>query len=147
MRIISGSYCSELPLDITKIETSLDRLGQAVAEGGKLPTLLSEIRKQEQQHTCLCTELATLDSMTLTPFDPVQVERELKNYLADWIGLAQRHPAQTRQILRKLLPNRIKVWREVRGGEKSYHFQGEAAVGKLFNGLLNIEKSGVPNGI
>ena len=31
--------------------------------------------------------------------------------------------------------------------EKSYYFEGDAAVGKLFNGLVHIERSGVPNGI
>ena len=61
-------------------------------------------------------------------------------------SLAQAHPAQTRQILRKLLPSRIRVWRKVRGGEKSYHFEGEAAIGRLLNGLVNIESVGVPNG-
>jgi hypothetical protein len=46
----------------------------------------------------------------------------------------------------KLLPNRILVWREIRDGERVYRFEGEAAVGKLFNGLVHIERYGVPNG-
>ncbi|MDR4468040.1 MAG: hypothetical protein MRJ68_07050 [Nitrospira sp.] len=61
--------------------------------------------------------------------------------------MAQRHPAQARQILRKLLPNRIRVWREVRGKEKVYRFEGEAAVGTLLTGVVHIERAGVPNGI
>ena len=44
-----------------------------------------------------------------------------------------------------MLPNRILVWREVRGCEKVYRFEGETAVGKLFNGLACIERFGVPN--
>ena len=92
------------------------------------------------------TELTMLDSLSMTPFDPARVEHELRGYLADWPSLAQAHPAQTRQILRKLLPSRIRVWRVLRGSQKSYHFEGEAALGKLFNGLINIERSGVPNG-
>ena len=35
----------------------------------------------------------------------------------------------------------------MRGDKKIYRFEGEAAVGKLFNGLVNIERAGVPNGI
>ncbi|MDH4371607.1 MAG: hypothetical protein OEV99_17465 [Nitrospira sp.] len=66
----------------------------------------------------MATELAVRDGVAVTPFDPVRVEEELRGYLKDWSGLAQRHPAQTRQILRKLLPNRIRVWREVRDREK-----------------------------
>ena len=124
----------------------MDRLAHAVAEGGKLSTLLEGIKKHEDQRTRLCTELTMLDSLSMTPFDPARVEHELRGYLADWPSLAQAHPAQTRQILRKLLPSRIRVWRVLRGSQKSYHFEGEAALGKLFNGLINIERSGVPNG-
>ena len=56
-------------------------------------------------------------------------------------------PAKTGQVLRRMLANLIRVWREVEGGEKVYRFAGEAAVGNFFNGLANIERSGVPNGI
>ena len=136
-----------LQKDLAKVEAALDRLAQAVAEGGKLSTLLEGIRKHEDQRLRLCTDLALLDSLTVTPFDPIAIEHELRDYLKEWPSLAQAHPTQTRQILRKLLPSRIRVWREVRGSEKVYHFEGEAAMGKLFNGFVNIERSGVPNGI
>lgn len=46
----------------------------------------------------------------------------------------------------ELLGNCIRVWREIRDGDKRYFFEGDAAVGKLFNGLVHIERSGVPNG-
>ena len=133
--------------DLAKVEAVLARLAQAVVEGGTLAMLLGEIKKYEAQRTHLSTELAMLDGLAVMPFDSVRVEQELRGYLKDWSGLAQRHPAQTRQILRKLLPKRIRVWRELRGGEKVYRFEGEAAVGKLFNGLVSIERFGVPNGI
>lgn len=136
-----------LQTDLAKVEAALDRLAHAVAEGGRLATLLDGIKKHEDQRLRLCTELAMLDGLTNTPFDPARVEHELRSYLTDWPSLAQAHPAQARQILRKLLPNRMRVWREVRDGEKVYHFAGEAAVGRLFNGLVNIERFGVPNGI
>lgn len=133
--------------DLAKVEAALAWLAQAVVEGGTLATLLGEIKKYEDQRTRLSTELAMLDGLAVMPFDSVRVEQELRGYLKDWSGLAQRHPSQTRQILRKLLPKRIRVWRELRGGEKVYRFEGEAAVGKLFNGLVSIERCGVPNGI
>lgn len=138
---------SALQKELAKVEGALARLTHAVVEGGSLATLLDEMKKYEEQKTRLATELAVLDGLAVTPFDPVRVEEELRSYLKDWSGLAQRHPAQTRQILRKLLPNRVRVWREIRGGEKVYRFEGEAAVGKLFHGVVNIERSGVPNGI
>lgn len=66
------------------------------------------------------------------------------------IGVAQElllaskhHPAQTRQILRKLLPN-CRVWREVRGDEKRY--EGKAAVDRFSSRLVRVNKSDVLNG-
>lgn len=136
--------CQTIQKDLTNVEAELARLTQAVVEGGTLATLLGEMKKYEDQRTRSCTELAMLDGLAVMPFDPVRVEEELRGCLKDWLGLAQRHSAQTRQILRKLLPSRIRVWREVRGGEKRYRFEGEAALGKLFNGIAHIERSGVP---
>ena len=49
-----------------------------------------------------------------------------------------------RQLLRKLLPRRIRVWSEIRGDEKRYRFQSEAAVGKFFSGLVGGKSLGVP---
>lgn len=133
--------------DLEHVGTALDRLAQAVAEGGTLATLLALIRKQEERRTLLEAELATLDGLIAAPFNPARIEHELRTYLKEWSGLAQRHPAQARQILRKLLPSRIRVWREVREGEKVYLFEGEAALGNFFNGIAHVEKIGVPNGI
>ena len=45
-----------------------------------------------------------------------------------------------------MLPNWIQVWREVRGGEKAYRFEGEAAAVRFFKGLACLERFGVPNG-
>ncbi|MGH7181968.1 MAG: hypothetical protein ACREJN_08335 [Nitrospiraceae bacterium] len=63
------------------------------------------------------------------------------------MALAQDNHALTRQVLRKLLPERIRVWREDVGSEKRYHFEGKAAVGRFFSGLVGVKRFGVPNGI
>ena len=47
----------------------------------------------------------------------------------------------------ELLASRILAWSESREGERVYRFEREAAVGKLFNGVVHIERYGVPNGI
>ena len=60
------------------------------------------------------------------------------------LGLMNKRILHANNLL--MLPNRILVWREVRGCEKVYRFEGEAAVGKLFNGVVHIERFGVPNG-
>lgn len=91
----SAGKRQEIQKDLAKVEAALARLTQAVAEGGRLATLLGEMKKYEDQRTRLATELAMLDGLAVTPFDPVRVEEELRGYLKDWSGLAQQHPART----------------------------------------------------
>lgn len=133
--------------DLTHLEAELAQLATAIATGGALPTLLSAMQIREDRRTRLQAELATLEGLTTQPIDFKTMEEELRSYLGDWLSLAQQHPAQTRQVLRKLLPNRLRVWREVHGEEKRYHFEGEASVGRFFSELVKVKRSGVPNGI
>jgi site-specific DNA recombinase len=132
--------------DLRNIETELARLATAIAAGGPLPAFLAAVHDREEQRTKLQAELAMLDGLMLTPLDPARMEEELRSYLADWPMLTQRHPAQTRQLLRKLLPRRISVWRESHAGEKRYCYEGEASVGRFFSGLVGVKRFGVPNG-
>jgi len=131
---------------LAHVEAKLARLATAIATGGSLSALLSAFHDREERRTRLHAELAALDGVPFSHFDAVMMEHELRSYLVDWPSLAQRHRAQTRQILRKLLLRRIRVWREGVGVEKRYHFQDEAAVGRLFNGLVGVKSLGVPNG-
>lgn len=139
--------CEVLQNSLAHIEAELARLATAIATGGSMAALLSAIHDREERRTSLHAELAAIDGIPFVPFDADRVEEELRSYLADWPSLAQQHPAQTRQILRKLLPRRIRVWREVIGVEKHYRFEGEAAIGKFFSGLVGVKRFGVPNGI
>jgi hypothetical protein len=83
----------------------------------------------------------------LAQFDPEATRKELQTYLDYWSSPAKRYPAQTRQILRKLLPRHIRVWRQMCGKEPPYHYEAEAAVGRLFRGIVSEKRFGVPNGI
>ena len=109
--------------------------------------LLSAVQDREERRTRINAELAALDGVPFSQFDDARVEQELRRYLIEWPSFARRHHAQTRQVLRKLLPSRIRVWREVIGTAKRYCFQGEAAIGRFFSGLVDVKRFGVPNGI
>jgi len=141
-----GARRDALQKELPQIEIELVRLAAAIASGGTLPTLLSAVHEREERRTKIREELGRLNAFTLTPFDPVRIEEELRSYLTEWCSLANRHRAQTRQILRKLLPHRIRVWRELHGDEKRYLFEGQVAIGRFFSGLVGVKRSGVPNG-
>lgn len=129
------------------LETELARFTQAIAAGGSLPTIMSAIKEREARLQRVQGELAILDGTPIGQFDANQVEQELRGYLKDWSSLTSRHPAQTRQILRKLLPSRIRLSHDAEG---VYRFEGTASVGRMLSGMLGNQEGkrlGVPNGI
>lgn len=133
--------------ELRGLETELDRFTQAIAAGGSVPTILSAIQEREIRRVKVRAELALLDGAPIGRFDAGQVEQELRGYLKDWSCLTSRHPAQTRQILRKLLPSRIRLSHDAEG---VYRFEGTAAVGRMISGMLGNREGkriGVPNGI
>lgn len=136
-----------LQKELKQIEAELARLTTAIATGGTLTTLLRAIQERENRRTQVQAELALLNGVTVTTFDAERTEEEIRSYLKDWSGLAQRHPVQTRQILRKLLPEKQRI-RLRHDGHGRYRFTGEAAVGRLLLGGVALGTyPGVPNGI
>ena len=135
--------------ELAKIESELARLTAAVATGGTLSTLLAALKEREERRTRLHAELALLDGPPLSDLDPIRLEQQLRGFLDNWPALALRdnNHAITRQVLRKILPERIHIWREGEGPHKRYPFLGRAAVGRLFSGLVEVKRFGVPNGI
>lgn len=133
--------------ELRGLETELNRFTQAIAAGGSVPTIMSAIQDRETRRVKVQAELALLDGTPIGQFDAGQVEQELRGYLKDWSSLTSRHPAQTRQILRKLLPSRIRLSHDAEG---VYRFEGTAAVGRMLSGMLGNREGkwcGVPNGI
>jgi site-specific DNA recombinase len=133
--------------ELHSLEAELNRFTQAIAAGGWLPTIMSAIQEREARRVKVQAELALLDVTPIGQLDAGEIEQELRGYLKDWSSLTSRHPAQTRQILRKLLPSRIRLSHDAKG---VCHFEGTAAVGRMISGMLGNQQGkrlGVPNGI
>jgi DNA invertase Pin-like site-specific DNA recombinase len=104
-----------LTKELHHLETELARFTQAIAAGGSLPTIMWAIQERETRRVKMQAELALLNGTPIGQVDAGQVEQELRGYLKDWSSLTSRHPAQTRQILRKLLPSRIRLSHDAEG--------------------------------
>lgn len=118
-----------LQKELEQLKRELTSLTTAIAAGGALQTLLGVVQERGSRQTEVQAELAFLNGITVTPFNAEEAEHELRGYLKDWSGLAQRHPAQARQIVRKFLPDkqRIRAWHE---GNGHYRFTGVAVLGR-----------------
>ena len=118
-----------------KLERDLAQLTAAVTAGGPLKTLVSAIKTAERQVEQINTELAGLDGRTrVSGGERQRIERELRVRLDDWRGLLRRHVPQARQILRKLLVDRVVFTPTT----DCYEFTGSWTLGKLVSGVVDL---------
>lgn len=126
-----------LTKELRHLETELARFTQAIATGGSLPTIMSAIQEREARRVKVLAELSLLNSGPGKRFDLADTEQELKGYVSDWGNLTSRNLSATRQVLRKLLPSRIKLSRESDG---TYRFSGTVALGRMLTGLVGFHR-------
>ncbi len=98
---------------------------------------MSAIQEREAQRVKVLAELSLLDSGPGKRFDLADTEQARKGYLSDWGHLASRNSSATRQVLRKLLPSRIKLSHESDG---TYRFSGTVALGRMLTGLVGFHR-------
>jgi hypothetical protein len=117
------------------LERDLAQLTAAVTAGGPLKTLVSAIKTAERQVDQIDTELAGLEGRTgVSGGERQRIERELRVRLDDWRGLLRRHVPQARQILRKLLVDRVVFTPKT----DCYEFTGSWTLGKLVSGVVDL---------
>ena len=118
-----------------KLDGELARLTAAVTAGGPLKTLVSAIKTAERQADHIDAELAGLDGGDrVSRVERQRIERELRVRLDDWRGLLRRHVPQARQILRKLLVDRVVFTTRT----DHYEFTGSWTLGKLVSGVVDL---------
>lgn len=114
-------------------EEEVARLAAAIAAGGPLASLLAATRERETQLAHLRQRLQALDSMREAgTIDLPRIEKDLRARLKDWRGLLSGQVAVSRQILVKLLDDRLTFTPQA----DAYEFTGRVALGKLVSGLV-----------
>ncbi len=127
-----------LNADLAIVQGEIDHLTKAIATGGDIPSLVAAIKERETRKAHIEDELRSLQQLEeVAQLDLKEIERDLRERLEQWKDLLQRHPAQARQILRKLLVGRLVFT----PGENGVEFRGEAALGRVLEGLIRPRKS------
>jgi hypothetical protein len=131
---------ARLTRQILTIERELNNLRAAVAAGGQLETLISQLKDREHALAGLRTTLTQLDIQeALAQLDPSILEARLRAKLADFTGLRQRHPAAARSLLKKLLVGRLS-FTPITGPDRAYYrVEWDAA----FGGLVSEELAAI----
>ncbi len=129
---------------LAQTERELRNLVQAVAAGGETATLVEAVKQRERDRARVQRELASLDALAAVgSTDSVDLQRRLEHHLANWRGLLQRHIQQARQIVSKLLRERLVFTprTDPNTGARYYEFAGVGRMEPLLSGVLPIPKA------
>ena len=119
---------------LDEVSDELDRLTAAVLAGGEATTLVQAMRDRERRRELLVRELRELERPREARADAHRLRQQLVDKMTEWRGVLRSHPAQARQMLRKLICDRIVFTADRATG--FYRFVIPGTLAKFFNGLV-----------
>jgi site-specific DNA recombinase len=124
--------------DIETAVAEQGRLVEAIARTNDIGVLTQALKDRERRRAHLQQELAALDARDqLKSFDSPAVARELRRRVKEWRGLVQRNTPIARQVLDRLLADRI-AWTP-RPDEGVYEYAGRLHLDRLLAGIVATE--------
>jgi hypothetical protein len=142
--------------ELTGIQLRIERLLDALGDGS-LPRdeVAGRLNAEKSRKDTLTAERGRLTSvLRATDIDAARIKAELLVKIQDVKALLGRHIPQARQMLRKLLADKIELEPVGHGRERGYKFRGALTVDRLIAGdtlakpeINNTSDGGGPNGI
>jgi hypothetical protein len=122
--------------ELSLIEAQERRLVEAIKHGGQaLDPLVNALKTEEARKRVLVSELETLGSVErASSLNLHRIKKSLRARLADTKALLSRHIPEAREMLRKLLVERLEFTPVEVNGRKGYRFTGAGSYGPLFDG-------------
>ena len=131
-----ASRRTQLARELEDVQRKLDRLVDALADGS-LPAdeIKSRLGAEKARKTALQAELTKLERLGgIASLDIGHLKNTLRERVSDVTSLLGSHTAQARQMLRKLLVNKIELEPVGRGRERGYRFRGALCIERLIGG-------------
>lgn len=134
--------------ELSLIDARERHLTAAIARGDDMDPLLASLKAEGTRKKALVRELEGLaDVEKVASLDAHRIKRHLKSRVSDAKDLMTGKVPQVRQMIRKLLVDRLEFTPVVEKGEKGYRFTGEGSFGQFLSGESCATNDGVPNGI
>src|SRR2546425_10319993 len=144
---------AELEGELSAIQTRIDRLLDALADGSvPRDEVAVRLNAEKTRKDALTSERARLSGMlTVADLDTEKIKADLHDKVRDVKGLLGRQVPQVRQMLRKLLADKIEIEPVGSGRQRGFKFRGALTVDRLIGGdaivgINNTPVSGGPNG-
>ena len=120
------------------------RLTAAVLAGGDAATLVQAMKDRERRREDLRQELTALERPRTALTDVHKLRQHLLERAAEWRGLFRKHAPVARQMLRKLIENRILFTPVPEMGYYRFSIPGDLS--RFFNGLVCPRAVASPRG-
>lgn len=115
--------------ELATLDREIERLTDAIAGGGDMPSLLAALRARQRRRDDL---MLAQRAITVTKVaDRRVVEQTIRERLTDWRGLLTRNVQDGRGLLKQLLKDPIRFVPE----RDAYRLEGEAFLGLLAGGV------------
>jgi len=127
---------SQLGLELAAVEQRIQRGLDALLDGSGAPEeLQARLREEKARKQALTEELERLRGReVVVSLDAARLKRDLAKRVKDMVGLLSRHTAQARQVLRRLLVDKIDMLPVIEAGRRGYRLSGRLTFGRLLQG-------------
>ncbi len=134
-REATPKHRAELDRQLREADKALERLTDAVASGGgDVPALVEAMKDKDAQRSAIASRLSVLDTPPVA-FD-AQLEAKLTKAVEEWRTILGGQVPLARQIVSKLLTEKIIFAPEDRDGRRGFRFQATGTVEKLLAGRV-----------
>jgi hypothetical protein len=99
-----------------------------------VPALVDAITAEDERRRALESRLAALDQPAVTL--DARLEEKLRKAVEEWRGVLGRQVVQARQIVTKLLAEKITFTPEDRDGRRGFRFEATGTAEKLLAGVV-----------
>ena len=135
---------------LAQVQQRLDRLVDALADGS-LPAdeIKTRLSTEKARKTALSAGLARLERLgKVASLNTDQIAEKLGARVSDVAGLLGRQTVQERQMLRKILADKIELEPVGSGRQRGYKFRGALSLERLIAGeaMNNTSDCGAPTG-
>jgi hypothetical protein len=114
---------------------------------GRSEAVQAEVANTEARQRDLRAALARLEAAEAFRTSTVDLEAKIAQILGDWTGLSTKPVAQQRQLLRKLIPDRLVVTPHVEAKRKWIEWHGDLAVAPIISDIAPAVGHQMPDGM
>jgi hypothetical protein len=141
---------AQIERELAQVQQRLDRLVDALADGS-LPAdeIKTRLSTEKARKTALSAGLARLERLgKVASLNTDQIAEKLGARVSDVAGLLGRQTVQERQMLRKILADKIELEPVGSGRQRGYKFRGALSLERLIAGeaMNNTSDCGAPTG-